>query len=860
LEDVTPTENAAGTGKIRRKRRKRKKKKKTSSGQSTVLRSDDGDYSSEDDDSDNFVRTIAVKNGNNDSRKNKTNKNNLIGNAPSGASNLSTPQEILRRKLIESDGYEGSQIDQAMEEMWEKGMAYDEYESVINYLQVGVCGTTASTASNSVISVSTKAEEGNEEADTTETQNRAFRLLETTHNGEDTKVLATKKSDDGGTQIENDDEEECDSVIEESTESSTNPSPSTSIMKKLDIVAGFENLTDAIFALTQWVEQAASDEEIDLFCRAEETSALPMVFRRGILYETEDNKRYEIAVQPALVGLLMAVLDRCGINSLEKKTESELVERIGNTLKHARKVSILTAEQSIIDDEAVISDRVSQFIVSRLSRAMDEVKQYNKAKNNHRDSESCNISNDSDVDMAVLISERDAMRADAKHACVSVKISMDSLFGDAANNISSNGIANGHATHLQPASSLEIQNTMLLVVDAETKNRLDSSKARLNVLESQIRPEGASCDSVENLRGSLLSLETKREEYEQKLAELKAAIQELESQDEEIALQIKNLSMQLVEEERSDDSRTKQLEQEFSETKEFVHYGNLVSDLAGIMKTYDKYIEKVTASKTRRTITDESIKKSCEINLEEGTSAEIVTEASVSRAMENYLCNVRKYVLKEAHCATKLRERLISNEAEESALRSEISQYRSVKGIGTMSTVISQIQKAIAEKQQIIRADNHRIATLTDDVRFMYDELLARLTTYQLKRTEQVGTIGASETNSTSLAALLPTKLLRDVPQALQLLGIVQSVDDLMPFMALDGLKPSIVTPAVVGGSPAGTAVASPVPTTAVPKFSWATSRAEREAATQEKFSLLEIQKEEIIRSSKESSENNSIE
>ena len=585
-----------------------------------------------------------------------------------------------------------------------------------------------------------------------------------------------------------------------------------------------------------------------------------MVIRRGISYEIEDNKRFEKAVQPALVGLLMAVLDRCGINSLAKDMNAELVERIGSTLKHARKVSILAEDQSIIDDETVISDRVSQFIVSRLTRAMDEIKEYNKENFNHHDSRSFNVGNENDSSMVALISERDATRADAKRACASLKISLDTLFGNTATNVSSNGVANDHAAPSQPESSLGIQNIMLHIVDEETKNRLDGSKARLKVLESHIRPEGTSSDTVESLRGSLLSLETKRHEYQQKIAELKASLQELESQDKEAALEIQNLSIKLVEEERIDDSKTKRLEQDLSDAKELVHYGNLVSALAGIMKTYGKSIEKVTAAKTGRTITDDSVQEASESKVGQGTSSEMITEASASCAMEDYLRSIREYFLKEARCATKLRQRLIIKKAEESALRSELSQYSSVKGIGAMSTIISQIKKSIAEKEQIIRADNHRIATLTDDASFMYDELLARLTTYQSKRTEHAGTVGANGTDSTLLPALFPTELLRDVPLALQALGIVQNCDDLAPFMTLDSLQLSIATTLVVEQPSAAIAVAPPVPSTTVPKLSWATPGARQEVSTQEKHSLLEIQKEEIIRSSRESSENKNLE
>ena len=154
-----------------------------------------------------------------------------------------------------------------MEEMWEKGMPYDEYESVISFLQKGSCATTASTSSNSDIS-----EEISDDVDfaTTElTSNVELDLEGETNTYEESE--SSNNEDNINTQ-EDDEEEEVDGKEEQDNEESSEPAttrPRPTMIMKLDTVAGFENLTDAVFALTQWVKQAASEEEV----RSNETCA-----------------------------------------------------------------------------------------------------------------------------------------------------------------------------------------------------------------------------------------------------------------------------------------------------------------------------------------------------------------------------------------------------------------------------------------------------------------------------------------------------------------------------------------------------------------------------------------------------------
>jgi hypothetical protein len=129
------------------------------------------------------------------------------------------PHAVLREKLI-SKGFTGAEVDKAMEEMWDKGHAYDEYDAVLKYLKsVG------------------KAEE--EEADSKK---------------EETKAQDGEK--DGG--VEESKEVEAEAVAKEEAK----PAPPMTMAAKLDMVAGFENMTDAIFALTEWVSKAAKPREV----------------------------------------------------------------------------------------------------------------------------------------------------------------------------------------------------------------------------------------------------------------------------------------------------------------------------------------------------------------------------------------------------------------------------------------------------------------------------------------------------------------------------------------------------------------------------------------------------------------------
>jgi hypothetical protein len=143
--------------------------------------------------------------------------------------NALNPAVLLRRQLIEKEGFDEGQIDKAMEEMWDQQLPYDEYESVLKYLKSGASALAQAQA---------------QAAPSQAPRPKAAAIV---------KEVAPAPADPTP-ELESEEEEE-DSGVEE-------PQPQISMASKLDMVAGFENFTDGAFALTEWVSKVAKPHEV----------------------------------------------------------------------------------------------------------------------------------------------------------------------------------------------------------------------------------------------------------------------------------------------------------------------------------------------------------------------------------------------------------------------------------------------------------------------------------------------------------------------------------------------------------------------------------------------------------------------
>jgi len=330
---VDPVFTSANTHTKPKKKRNRKKKKKKGATASTA--------------STNTTKT-----------KTNTNTNNIL-----------TPQEILR-------------IDKAMGELLDQGVPYDEYNAVLNYLQ-----SSERRSTDVSITVGVKAADVDVDVDIEDGRNNSKEV--------DTKVTEPELSSpssqpsEGGGGSDKDKEQDINNgdVItfqnsnedeEEKEESQPTKSPIT-MTTRLAMVAEFEDLTDAILALTQWVKKAATLEEIEDLCRAEKTSALSTIVRRGISSTevvTDPTTVETCVVQPGLVELLVSVLHRYGVE-LDNGGE-----RMKHMLTQARQVSLMgaTGEQDDFEAEEAendVTEQVATFIVSRIGLLMMTMTQKN---------------------------------------------------------------------------------------------------------------------------------------------------------------------------------------------------------------------------------------------------------------------------------------------------------------------------------------------------------------------------------------------------------------------------------------------------------------------------------------------------
>ena len=141
-----------------------------------------------------------------------------------------TPAE--RQALLE-EGFSQTTIVQAFEAMWDRNLAYDEYEAVLRFLRNG---------------------DGDEEEEEEE--------MVVDENKEDLGDQGTVQTFSSYGEGESQSAGDTSSADLSAPSPKEQPKAKLSMVEKLDVVANAENVTDSIFALTQWISRVASSHEV----------------------------------------------------------------------------------------------------------------------------------------------------------------------------------------------------------------------------------------------------------------------------------------------------------------------------------------------------------------------------------------------------------------------------------------------------------------------------------------------------------------------------------------------------------------------------------------------------------------------
>ena len=154
------------------------------------------------------------------------------------------------RKDLMAQGFSAAQIDTAMDEMWDQNMPYDEYEQVYKYLKEGrkkpesSNGVSTPTRPKPTVQKITE----NNDNDVDETKEGEKDVPKSFAPLTPSQVVVSNKSTPTPTPTK--------------TTSSPKRANLNSMAARLDMVAGFDDLADAIFAMTKWIIQAAKPKDV----------------------------------------------------------------------------------------------------------------------------------------------------------------------------------------------------------------------------------------------------------------------------------------------------------------------------------------------------------------------------------------------------------------------------------------------------------------------------------------------------------------------------------------------------------------------------------------------------------------------
>lgn len=189
--------------------------------------------------------------GKNASLSNQRISSGVIASQPSTLN----PHAQLRLQLV-GEGIEEADIDRALEEMWERELPYDDFNAVMSFIR-------------SRNAVKEQPEEHSESIQQPEEETKTASTAESTSTSTDerdrssnvgvTKNMHTNETNsttDSTGYAENSEERQL------SRQRKASPVHPINMSSKLDLVADYENLADAAFALSEWVAKAADREEV----------------------------------------------------------------------------------------------------------------------------------------------------------------------------------------------------------------------------------------------------------------------------------------------------------------------------------------------------------------------------------------------------------------------------------------------------------------------------------------------------------------------------------------------------------------------------------------------------------------------
>jgi len=647
--------------------------------------------------------------------------------------NRLNPHMKLRIRLIK-EGFSEVEIDSALEAMWEKELQYDDFNEVVSYIH-----SCAAIKGQIDSEQQYPPEEETKTASTAESTSTSTNERQTSHTN-----MRNIECDESNLEVGSPQESERAMRKRQSAQNCLN------ISCKLDLVADYENLSDAAFALSEWVSKSADRDQIYELCAGAKTRALATVIRRTIA-ETPDQTKFDDSVLPSILHLVGSILLNAGMSSAAASATRKTLESV---MQRARKASFIKNNR-----EQIFAERISRYIASSISAAIQDLRSHGsdegvdlilRLEDEIESLASSLVTGEGGV--IELITKRDSTKVAAEKSSTVVGVAMSTSF---------QGFEMPEETHEE--SCVEKEDILVNIIGKCEVEDMKMNKELYKKLEQKVSSvANSNLDERQHLQSNLATFHAERNLVAERMEELRIAMRQLEEDDAELCDRILETRSRLTSFETKNIEELGAITGELERSKNMVMFEEAVDSLADCLKIYEESLKKA--------VTVSNIFENCE-NLDE----------FVPNKLGVYLVHIKNYFLSESDCVDFLRYRVLSLEKEARGLKREIEEC---KALG-MTATVSQMSDALSLNRQNISDDKCVIDGLTGEAQNMFTSLIGRL--------DQFLCDGSTHQHLYKLSSLHIT-LIRGIAGTVEMMGL-EDVGRLKIFLPNhDDSLPTVVT------------------------------------------------------------------
>lgn len=604
------------------------------------------------------------------------------------------PYDKLRANLV-ALGLQLKDIDQALEEMWNLQLQYDEVDAVLNFIHekdtvkaravTSTSDQVSSVTKESIVAVINPLSTNIQQDPTPSIENCVDSVCYKDGMEEISDLALSQGASASLRKIIP--EAHDDRVIKTvSNINSLSVSRPLSMTSKLDLVANHDDLSDSVVALTEWVVKAAKFSKVKELCAGRTTKAFPIVIRRSIIEPTN--------VIGQIIGLIISILRISGVPS---SSLALLARALDVLLSQAR--SAVSSDESIREN---ISEAVVETVVSNTAKMVGYCNSFTEEEMLsirclEEEIDKITSSEISNLGVVELMSRRECSK-DAAEKYSSV---IDTML---------------HTTFTINKQTVNVEETMdesniLRLILGHRYDDTVSSRAQYNSIKSQLNEMNSTCSAQkESLTSTVTSCKFDRNNIAKRIEKLQTQMDRLNIEDGMLEEKIRGAEEKLALLEDSLTDEVRDLEAKLNDKCQLLKLDNVAVNMMGTLNKFEETLRKITVDYSH--------------HFNESSNANIYI--LIPDKMDIYLSCMKNYFQAETEMFEFLNKRALSMEEELPSLKREVDECTALG----MTTNVSELTKTLNKTYQDVADDYAACKALKDEAKEMQCNFMERLKQY----------------------------------------------------------------------------------------------------------------------------------